>query len=167
MTENVVEGTISNEVALNDSARESVDVVALIDNLRSGRSSVYSTYDSATIEGKLAVMDAITNSEPVADHLNKPFAWANFVIQEATLTDEKTGELRTLPRLVLIDVDGKAYHAISDGLVKSVMNYLGVIGRPGTPDWPAEGVWVMVAEVKGSIPGRKFFTLKAAPAPKK
>ena len=74
--------------------------------------------------------------------------------------EEAIQELRQGRMIILVDDEGNAYHAISDGIFKSLQTYCGLLGNPNT--WP-EPVAIIVDE-KRSRRGFKFMTIKLAPA---
>lgn len=158
----VVEAATSTEVAVPDGGsspvRSQAEVLAAVQAMGQG-GMVYSTFDADDLDSKKRVLNAITESEPVADHLRETLNLKDFVIQAATMIDDQTGEERDVLRTILLTADGKAYHAISDGLFKSLQNYTAVLGHPST--WPAEGIAVMVDEVR-SRRGYRFMTIKLA-----
>lgn len=104
--------------------------------LRNGKVSIVSSIEGDDFDTKLTVVDAITNSESLADNLNKDIELVNFVIQSIEMVNEQTGELEAVPRTILIAKDGKAFHAISKGVFSSLENLVGVMGRPAAWDRP-------------------------------
>lgn len=155
-----VKAAPSTEVATTDERREarsSSDVIAAIQSLNQG-SAIYSTFEADDIDSKKKVLNAITNSEPIADHLRETIMLKDFVVQAATMVDEDGVEQNVL-RTILLDAQGKAYHAISDGIFKALQNYTAVLGHPS--EWPAEGVAVIVDEARGRR-GFRFMTIKLA-----
>lgn len=137
---------------------------AAVQALSAGSTNVFSTIKGNDPASKLAVFEATTASVPLADNLNKPINLANIVVQVIDINDEEadpqTGEVgvSTVPRTILIDKDGTAYHAISSGIFKSVENLMGILGSdPG-----AWGVDVVVKAVKGGTGTRQYMTLVPA-----
>lgn len=132
--------------------------VATLANLSSGV-GIMSTYKTDDFETKKAVLNAVTNAEPISDHLNEVINLSNYVAQVVTVTDEITEELRDVVRSILIDDEnGKAYYAISDGITGSIRDLFGILGEPHT--W-TEPVRVIVTENKGRG-ARKFFKIVLA-----
>lgn len=139
-----------------------------VQSLADGKQTVFSTIKGDSVEARLAVFAAVTASVPLDEHLGKPIKLANMVVQDVEMAqtesdgvtpvvDPSTGEVKTsiVPRTILIDADGVAYHAISKGLFRSVENLVGILGSD--PDkW---GGLSVVATREGN-PGRKYFTLR-------
>lgn len=135
------------------------DVMAKVQTLADGQAAVYSTVPGGDFDAQKVTLNAITNSTPAIDMAGKKIMLKNFVIQASTMIDDETGEERDILRTILIDAEGKAYHAVSDGLFKALQNFTGILGHPS--NWPAEGIGVMLQEVKGRR-GFRFLTLKLA-----
>ena len=53
------------------------------------------------------------------------------------LENEETGEMQSVPRVVLIDENGESYQAVSNGIYKAVKKAIAVFGAP-TWDEPLE-----------------------------
>ncbi len=148
----------SAEVVLSSNALQNS-----IDALKSGKSNVLSTFSGSTHADKIKVIAAMTSALPVADNLGKSIMLRNVVVQPIEMADEKTGELTTVPRIILVDEDGTSYAAISSGIFRSLENIFGILGQPS--EWP-EALEVHVSEAK-SRAGFRFMTLNIGAAPKK
>lgn len=125
-----------------------------IERMAAGRSTVMSTVTGDSFADRLTVYNAINNSVPLADNLNKTIEVADFVIQPIDLADEETGEVRSVARTVIIATDGTAYHAISAVVFRDVQNIIGILGKPGSWDEPLK-----VKTVRNGSGTRKFMTL--------
>jgi len=141
---------MSNEIATTDNA-----VYQTIDRLNSGSPALYSSFKGDDFASNKAQIQALTNSQPLADHLGKKIALANLIVQSADMVDEKSGEVRAVPRVVLVDKDGNSFHAISGPLMRDLENVIGMMGDPAS--WP-QPLDVSVAEEKGNG-GYRFFKL--------
>lgn len=139
---------------------------AAVQALSAGATNVFTTIKGDDVASKLAVFEATTASVPLSENLNKPITLANIVVQVIDINDtddkgnpivdEQTGEVKvsTVPRTILIDKDGTAYHAISQGVFKSVENLTGILGVD-----PANWGGVKVKAVKGGSGTRQYMTL--------
>ena len=58
----------------------------------------------------------------LADFINKKIEITDYLIEIVDIANEETGEVSTVPRVVLIDKDGKSYQATSYGIANSVRN---------------------------------------------
>lgn len=125
-----------------------------IASLSAGRSNVFSSITGTDFASKLANLSATTNSVALVDNLNKTINVKDIVIQIVQMLNEDTNRREDAPRVILIDSEGTAYHAISKGLFSSVENMIGILGQPGT--------WPFPIPVKAQREGsgtRKYFTL--------
>jgi len=134
-----------------------------IQDLAAGKAAFMSTIPGDDFETKVKTVEAMTNSVAVKQNLGKTINLAHVIVQSIPMLDKRTGEVRDQPRIVLLDADGTAYHAISGGLFTSVKNILGVMGNPVT--WPAP-LPIHIIGVQGKS-GGDYFTAKIGPAPKK
>ena len=143
----VVSGTVlSNEIA----------------NMSKGQLGLFSTITGDTFESKAALLNALSNSEPISENLKSTIQLANVVVESVDMPNEQTGEISAQPRIVLIDADGKAFHAISGPAFRDVKRLLAVMGHPTT--WPTPLPIHVAQEGTGT---RKYFTVKLGEAPKK
>jgi hypothetical protein len=129
--------------------------LAQVDAFATGKAAVYSTIASETQADKVKTLNAVANALPIADHLDTPIKLANFVIQATSIAQDDGTESDAV-RVILIDVEGNAYSAVSGGLMKSLQNIVGILGHPSTWDEPLE---IAVTEVRGRK-GFRFFTVK-------
>lgn len=146
-----------SESASNEVAVSSPGVREDIAMLSSGKSTVFSTFEGADHATKVATLNAMTNSEPISEHIGETIQLAHVIVQAVDMADDKTGEISAQPRIILIDASGKAYHAISTGLFKSLENIFGVLGKPG--EWP-EPLPLVIDRIKGKQ--GHFFTARIA-----
>ena len=154
--------TASTAVDILDTSNEGSSVSREIQNLASGNVAFYSTLTGDDFATRVKTVEAMTNSIPVKENLNKTIHVQNIIVQAVPMVDSGTGELQDQARIILLDADGTAYHAISGGLWRSVQNIIGVVGHPST--WPAP-LPVHIASVKGRQ--GDFYTAKIGEAPKK
>ena len=133
-------------------------LLATLDTMRAGRSTVVSTFTDSSWETRTATFDAMTNALPISDNLGTVINLRNWVIQPVEMpVDEKDLSKGTqlAPRIILIDEDGSAFAAISSGVLKSLENLVGAFGQPS--EWPSS-IPVVVTEQK-SRAGFRFMTL--------
>lgn len=116
-----------------------------------------STIEGNDFQSRLATAKAVNSSTPLDEVLGKPFTLANAVIHEVEMTSEETGELTVQPRVILIDSEGNARHAISAPLARDLSMILEMLGSPSSWDEPVK----MVVNREGTGT-RKYFTLKFA-----
>jgi hypothetical protein len=139
-------------------------VAAAIEDIRNGKALAYSSITAEDMGSRLAILEAVTDSQPISENLNKPIAIRDIIIQKIPMADQVSGEITDQPRIVFISEDGTAYHAISQGLLRSVNNLIGIAGEPGT--WPADNLPVATFKRVGPN-GRQYFTAAFGAATKK
>jgi len=125
--------------------------------MNAGDVGVFSTFKGEDFKTRVAVYQALTDAEPVADHVGETIQLANVVAQAVEVADE-TGAVNETVRVILVDDKGKSYAALSDGLFRSIRNIFGILGEP--QQW-GQPLPVKVLEEK-SRKGFRFFTLKIA-----
>jgi len=155
------ETTVSTDLAILD-ASDSTALSTEIANLATGRAAFYSSLKGDDFATKIATVEAMTNSVPVKENLNRTINVKNVIVQSVPMADRATGAINDQPRIILLDADGTAFHAISGGLWRSVQNIINIVGEPST--WPAP-LPLHIVSVKGGQ--GDFYTAKIGEAPKK
>jgi len=139
-----------------DTVDATQDVAVRIQNLANGVSVAYSSIKGDDIEAKVALYNATSASENIADNLGTEFNLADIVVTVVPMADEATGVIKNQPRVIFIADDGTAYSAISGVLLDDVERVIGMVGEPHTWGAPRPA---KVVEQK-SNKGRRFFTLR-------
>lgn len=139
-----------------DVARLDSDIDAAIAGLNDGNAGGYSSIKGNDFASRRKVAAALTSSVPIDDHKGETINLAHIIIQSVDIADSNTGETVKAPRVTLIDSEGKAFHAVSTGLLGSARTVLSVLGEPHT--WP-EPVPVRIVE-KRTARGFKVFTIE-------
>lgn len=150
---------MDSTVAVLDTDTDGTSVRAEIANLANGRVTHFTSIRGNSFEDKVSVIDAMTNSVPIADNLGKVINVKDVVIVPVALVNEETGEVADQARIVLIDADGTAYHAISSGLFRSVQTFLQILGHPATWETP-----LPIKVQQAGTGNRKYFTARIARA---
>jgi hypothetical protein len=117
----------------------------------------FSSITTDDFTSKVRVFEAMQGSESISTVLNKPLEVVDIIIQVSELANEQTGVLQTVPRVILLTKDGKAYHGFSAPLYRDITNLMGILGHPRT--WPAPVKLSVSQEGTGT---RKYFTAKLA-----
>ena len=87
------------------------------------------SFQAETVEDKKALYNAINSPDfRIADMINKPINIRDALIMTVALSDDDTGEVREMPRSILIDTEGKTYTAVSSGIASSLRNIFSVFG---------------------------------------
>lgn len=97
------------------------------------------------------IFTALNNPEfRIANFINKRIKVANVLVEIREILNEDSGEIETVPRVVLISDEGKAYQAVSTGIFNAVKSAFHVFGAaPWEP--PLEIEIKQIAVGKGSM----------------
>lgn len=117
--------------------------------------AIHTTVDMTTEEGKFAVYNALQGAEKIEEHLDEIIMLKDVVTQNMQMLDEQTGEMQDTVRVILIDVDGNAFTAISKVMMNGLNTMFTIFGMPQTWDKPKP---VVVTERK-SRNGRRFYNI--------
>ena len=90
--------------------------------------AIYSSVNAATLEERLAVFQAVSNSGSLDDIIGETLAVRDVIIQPVMVKSEE-GE-REAARIVLIDKAGAAYGCVSTGVETSLRNLFAIVGEP-------------------------------------
>lgn len=151
---NNVEMTTGTEV-IN---RGDIAGVDIMESLKNPTTNFLCTIeDDGTRKSKVAIYNAINSSDTALnDMVGKPLEIVDVVAHPITITDEETGEIIETVRTVLIDKNGKCYHAVSAGILNSLQKIFSIIGMPS---WKDEPVKMEVKQVKTRNGNNKVNTL--------
>jgi hypothetical protein len=159
---NQMKGTTMSDVeTVNTSTGEietvhtsATDVATAIQGLNTGAAFYSSLAGAQDFATRKLVASALTSSVPLDENIGKTIALTNFIVQPVELVQDD-GSVNTAPRVILIDKDGKGYHATSIGMLTSIRNILASLGEPSS--WP-EPVNIQVVKVKANR--GSFMTIK-------
>lgn len=115
----------------------------------------YTSLALNTRADRLRMLNTVNNSVPLVDEVGKEIAVKDVVFNTVEITDPETGEISSALRSTLIDVEGNAFHATSNGIVQSMRQVFNMLGEP--TDWD-EPLKVRVLEKRGRN-GFRFLTL--------
>lgn len=119
---------------------------------------VCSVADDGTRKSKIVIYNAISNPQHnLAELINSEIAIVDVIVHDVELVDDETGELVQTKRVILIDVKGETYVAVSQGIVNSIYKLMAIIGQPS---WKDEPVIVKVKQVKTRNGNNKVLTLE-------
>ena len=126
-----------------------------------GANAVSHFFDTSTMDGKMALYNAMQTSGKVDDHLNEPLHVTNVLAQSVEVANAETGEINSSTRVVIHAEEGD-FAATSPTLAHAFGNLFAIFGTPDTWSAPLE---LKVVE-KRSRRGYKFFDIEL-PTPKK
>ncbi|TKI85600.1 hypothetical protein [Bacillus mycoides] len=144
-----------NEIAVVDEQVNTQDIVTVdkvspsIFEAEGAKDLFFSSIQKTDRKSAIKVYNAINSSEnALADHKGEVLQITDMVAHAITLEDEVTKENVDALRVVLVAKDGKAYHAISQGVVSSIQKIISIVG-PAPWNEPLEIVPIEVKTRKG------------------
>lgn len=120
-----------------------------------GSNAVSHFFDTTTMDGKMALYNAMQTSDRVDEHLNEPLHVTNVLAQAVEVANQETGEINSSTRVVIHAEEGD-FAASSPTLAHAFGNLFAIFG---TPDKWAAPIILKVVEKK-SRRGYKFFDLE-------
>ena len=125
---------------------ETVSIIANTDNAR------WASFLPETKADKVALYNAFNNPDvKIADIINQPIDVVDVVLAQVNLVDDKTGEVDSAVRTILIDKEGKTYDATSSGIYNSILTINAVFGSLHyTADEPLTVVVKQIKTKRGS-----------------
>ncbi len=141
---------MSNEIVRNNNNNNDIAPIQPSDL---GRGGVATTIDMSTMKGKVAVYQALADSESIADHLEEPFQLKDIIFQGVEVTSQNTGEITPATRTILVAADGRRFSTVSDTIVSDLRTLTAIFGSPDTWDEPLE---VSVEERRGNNKNRYY-----------
>ena len=117
-------------VEMEDTA---VAVSMELDILRNPTTSMLCTVKGDDHKTKIKVYNAITDpTKKMDDMVNVPFKLKDVIAHPVDLVSEKTGEVETMLRTILIDDKGNSYAGVSAGVVSALQRVFAIFGQPNT-----------------------------------
>lgn len=127
-----------------------------------GSNSVSHFFDTTSMEGKMALYNAMQTSAKVDEHLNEPLHVTNVLAQAIEVANQETGEINSSTRVVIHAEEGD-FAAASPTLAHAFGNLFAIFGTPDTWTTPL----VLKVVEKKSRRGYKFFDLELVSKSKK
>lgn len=117
-------------------------------------SSTLTFISAETPAEKAAFFNTLSaKSDNISEMIGETLMLTNIVFQGRNFTDEETGEVEKVIRIIFIDVHGNIYHSYSMGMLNSVKTFLTIYG---TPDTWADPIPVTVERVVLKNGGQTF-----------
>nr|UVY05749.1 MAG: Single-stranded DNA-binding protein [Bacteriophage sp.] len=120
-----------------------------------GANAVSHFFNTDTMDGKMALYNAMQTSDKIDDHLNEPLHVTNVLAQAIEVANQETGEVNASTRVVVHAEEGD-FAAASPTLAHAFGNLFAIFGTPDTWSSPLA---LKVVEKK-SRRGYKFFDLE-------
>lgn len=120
-----------------------------------GANAVSHFFNTDTMDGKMALYNAMQTADKVDEHLNEPLHVTNVLAQAVEVANQETGEINSSTRVVIHAEEGD-FAATSPTLAHAFGNLFAIFGTPDTWDHPL----VLKVVEKKSRRGYKFFDLE-------
>lgn len=122
----------------NDALELSSDVFGKINLARdiAGGGKGYCTMTAENKQAKATLYNAVSNPDKISDMINKEIKMIHFYVEIIQCANESTGGVVNVPRVVLIDENGKGYQAVSVGIYNAVKRIVSMFGNPAAWDSP-------------------------------
>jgi hypothetical protein len=119
-----------------------------VNELQEASGSMFSTLKADTAEEKAQLFNVMNNPDKrVSDMIGKVIRVKDVFAEEVELVNKETGEVNRAPRIVLVDVDGVAYQAVSIGVMSALKKLFQIYGLP---TWET-GIPLEVKQIKNGI----------------
>lgn len=151
---NTINGFLRKEKIMNEIITTNTKKNEILEGINTATTSIYSSFVAESNDDKAKLYNALNSPEVrIADHIGKEINVKDVIIEPVEIVDEKTGEVRTTPRVTLIDVNGHTFTATSYGIYNSLKR---IFGLYGSPTWE-EGIPVRVRQITNGA--NRIFTL--------
>lgn len=120
-----------------------------------GANAVSHFFNTDTMDGKMALYNAMQTADKVDEHLNEPLHVTNVLAQAIEVVNQETGEINSSTRVVIHAEEGD-FAAASPTLAHAFGSLFSIFGTPDTWDHPL----VLRVVEKKSRRGFKFFDLE-------
>ena len=154
--------TINNETTINESTVNETAIVPaaagneIVANFASASGAMFCSFTPETDDDRAVLYNAMNAPDvKIADHIGQEINVRDIIVEPVEIVDDKTGEIRTSPRVILIDTDGRSYSATSYGIYNALRRLCDK-KLFGLPTWP-NGVLVRVKQIARGA--NRIFTL--------
>lgn len=96
------------------------------------KSSAYCSMVAADNKARVTLYNACNQPEKLSEHINETIDVLHVYIEIIPILNKVTEQIDKAPRIVLIDVNGKGYQAVSVGVYNAVIQMLHIFGEPDT-----------------------------------
>lgn len=136
---------MNNELSVN---------VANLPTIEVEKNQPFCSFQPETNEQKAALYAAMTTPDKkIGDFINQKINAVDVFVEMVELTDNDSGEIFEMPRVVIFDKDGTTYTATSKGIYNALTRLIAVYG---VPSWDPALPLVIKQITRGD---RKFLTL--------
>ena len=116
---------VEQETAITNSGETFAD--RIINQVR--EAGFYATFDTSERTGQVKLYKATNASKLLRDFMETPLAIVDFVFTPTTVTTE-TGETEQVMGVYLVGADGTTYVSSSNGVIRSAIQIISMLGEP-------------------------------------
>lgn len=117
----------------------------------------YATFDTSERSGQVKLYKATNASKLLREYMETPLAIVDFVFTPTAVTTE-TGETEQVMGVYLVDADGTTYVSSSNGVIRSAIQIISMLGEPATWGEPLK----VVCRESNTAKGRRYKYLDLA-----
>lgn len=100
-------------------------------------SKFFTTLQACTTAEKKEMYNVISSPDyRISDYVGKKITIKDVVAEMIELTDEETGEVVEVPRIIIVDDKKKTYACVSNGIFKALKRVFDMFGMPSEWDEP-------------------------------
>lgn len=144
-----------NETTVNENAI--VPATAgneIVSNFANTSGSMFCSFQPKSDDERAVLFNAMNAPDVrIADHIGQVINVRDVVVEPVEIVDDKSGEIRTSPRVILIDTEDHTYSATSYGIYNALRRLVSIYGLP---TWP-NGIPVRVKQIARGA--NRIFTL--------
>lgn len=118
---------VENETALANSGNTFAD--RIINQVR--EAGFYATFDTSERTGQVKLYKATNASKLLREYMETPLPIVDFVFTPTAVTTE-TGETEQVMGVYLVGADGTTYVSSSNGVIRSAIQIISMLGVPST-----------------------------------
>ena len=126
----------------------------IVSNFSNSTGAMFCSFQPETDDDRALLYNAMNTPDvKIADHIGQIINVRDVIVEPVEIVDDKSGEIRTAPRVILIDTENHTYSAASYGIYNALRRLSAIFGMP---TWP-NGIPVRVKQIaRGS---NRIFTL--------
>lgn len=125
---------------------------SMIKELTGERNIQYCSFNPQNEKDQITLYKALnSDGNALSDMINMTINLKHVFCEIIDITDRETGELRKVPRCVIIDDDGNSYGCISKGVFSSLKRMFQIFGTPDTWEKPKKVKIVQVTRGKNKM----------------
>ena len=142
---------VENETAIANSDETFAD--RIINHVR--EAGFYATFDTSERSGQVKLYKATNASKLLREFMETPLA---IVVFGFTPVTTEAGETEQVMGVYLVDADGTTYVSSSNGVIRSAIQIISMLGEPSTWDEPL----TVVCRESNTAKGRRYKYLDLA-----